>query len=139
MSHRTCGECTLCCKALAVTELQKPQAVWCIHCRIGSGCSIYSERPESCRSFSCLYLQSPDIPEEMRPDRLRAVVSFTGDGETPLIHIDPKTPDVYRRGALHTFVEGCRARGLDVILVAGERRKLLANYKAPSKLLGKVL
>lgn len=129
---RTCGECTLCCKSLAVTELSKPQGVWCQHCAIGSGCTIYTDRPESCRVFKCLWLQNETLPVDFRPDRIHAVVSSTDDGKTPLIHIDPATPDHYRHGLLGKFITTCRASGLDVIIVAGpDRRKILHSAEEP--------
>lgn len=124
---RTCGECTLCCKHLAVTELSKPPNQWCQHCDVGHGCRIYSDRPEGCRKFECLWLQNETFPEDFRPDRIHATIHTTTDGNTPLIHIDPQTPDHYRYGRLGQFVNGCRNSGLDVIIVAGDRRKILTG------------
>jgi hypothetical protein len=46
MSERSCGDCTLCCKVMAVEALGKPAGSWCSHCKPGRGCLIYETRPE---------------------------------------------------------------------------------------------
>ena len=43
--ERTCGDCTLCCKVMAIEELAKPVGTWCPHCKPGRGCRIYPDRP----------------------------------------------------------------------------------------------
>jgi hypothetical protein len=87
----TCGECTLCCKVLDVPEIQKPKDVWCQHAHRPNGCSIYPDRPERCRTFSCLWLLGrfgAGLPE-YRPDRIHAVPVATKDGLNWVLHEDP--------------------------------------------------
>ena len=89
---KECGGCTQCCRTMAITELAKPAHEWCKHCSIGKGCNIYAERPASCRSFNCLWLQvAPEVLDaSYRPDRLKVV--FTTDRKGTLIaHCDPGT------------------------------------------------
>lgn len=62
---RECGTCNMCCTATFVPEFSKEAGVQCKHCRNGNGCSIYEERPTSCRTFECLWLQG-DL--NIRPD-----------------------------------------------------------------------
>ncbi len=67
---RECGECTACCTALGVTELQKPQYTTCQHL-CDKGCAIYEQRPHACRTWSCLWLLGYIAGDERRrPDRL---------------------------------------------------------------------
>jgi Fe-S-cluster containining protein len=54
MSPRACGDCTLCCKFMAIEELEKRAGAWCVHCEPGTGCRIYAQRPGECRTFDCL-------------------------------------------------------------------------------------
>lgn len=63
---RICGECTACCTNAKVPELNKPERVQCHHC--SKGCQIYEERPASCASFDCMWLQGW-FNEEHRPDK----------------------------------------------------------------------
>lgn len=68
---RSCGECTACCTALAVEEIDKGVGVTCAHV-CTKGCEIYSDRPKSCGDFSCLWLDGMfDLSE--RPDKLGIV------------------------------------------------------------------
>src|SRR5262245_197346 len=53
---RTCGDCTLSCKVMAIEALAKPASAWCSHCRPSHGCAIYPERPTECEDFACLWL-----------------------------------------------------------------------------------
>lgn len=71
--HRDCGECTACCTALAVYELNKP-ARWACDFVGPAGCRNYEARPASCKEFNCQWLQGelgPDL--DLRPDRLGVV------------------------------------------------------------------
>jgi hypothetical protein len=73
INGRTCDTCTACCFTHAVTAIGKPGSEWCPHCKIGSGCRIYPDRPEQCHDFSCLWLQGW-ANEQDRPDRLKVVL-----------------------------------------------------------------
>jgi len=44
-AKRACGDCPLCCKAMAIAELATTAGSWCRHCKPGQGCAIYAERP----------------------------------------------------------------------------------------------
>jgi hypothetical protein len=68
---RTCGSCTLCCRLLPTKEIEKPANVRCPH-QCSKGCSIYANRPASCRLWSCQWLLGEELGE--RPDRSRLVV-----------------------------------------------------------------
>src|SRR3954462_6208588 len=79
MRVRNCGGCTGCCHVVAVKEIGLPPFTGCPHLRTvldakGPGCGIYAERPYSCRSWRCLWLQSEQWPDELRPDRCGVVV-----------------------------------------------------------------
>ena len=77
-----CGTCTACCRIFDIPELKKPAGKWCEHCEIGRGCTIYSERPQMCIDFECLWLLSQKredsrerLAAELRPDRCKVVFS----------------------------------------------------------------
>jgi hypothetical protein len=77
---RSCGECTVCCKATAIVGLAKPCGVSCAHLS-AHGCSVYAERPRDpkyreCIAFECLWLQGW-FDEADRPDKLGGVM-FVG-------------------------------------------------------------
>jgi hypothetical protein len=72
-SGRECGGCTACCSVMAVPELQKGMYRACFHVG-GHGCAIYSDRPRSCRSWSCQW-RLGEI-EGARPDESGILVNL---------------------------------------------------------------
>lgn len=71
MHKRECGECTLCCTVTMVPELKKPVNTLCDKC--DNGCTIYDERPDSCKKFKCQWLRG-DLNFDMRPDKIHTVI-----------------------------------------------------------------
>lgn len=67
---RECGECTVCCKVPPIADpaLTKPAGVLCPNC-IGNRCTIYLDRPQSCRDFFCQWRNLALLDENWRPDR----------------------------------------------------------------------
>jgi hypothetical protein len=93
----------MCCKVIRVVELEKPAGVWCRHAQPGHGCSIYADRPTPCQVFQCLWLQEPETPDVLKPERAKVVLSST---ETKLIaHCDPADPTAWRREPMYSFLK----------------------------------
>lgn len=139
---RECGTCALCCKLLPVKELDKPPSKWCTHARPGAQrpCTIYSERPRTCKVWSCVWLTNDDSgPALRRPDQSHYVIDpapdFVGrtltmrDGSTqteriPVIQVwcDPNYPDAWRDPALQeVMLKMSYARVGTVIRFGSER------------------
>jgi hypothetical protein len=92
---RQCGECSLCCKAVAVRELDKPAGQWCRHFGRGQGCTIYHDRPQSCRVFDCHWLLDATMGDEWYPRQCKMVVQAT---ETALlVHVDSGAHQPWRK------------------------------------------
>lgn len=88
--ERRCGDCSLCCTYLSVRRSDNKsnwKESW-KHCKNCSGhkCIIYEKRPDSCRNFECLWLQSSDVPKRFRPDRVRAVLATSAEGNAIVVH-----------------------------------------------------
>jgi hypothetical protein len=70
-----CDSCQACCTVIGVEELGKPYQTRCQHQIPGSGCfeggcAVYPGRPNSCRSFECLWLSGViGDDSEDRPDK----------------------------------------------------------------------
>lgn len=93
---RSCKDCTLCCKLLAVEPLQKPRAAWCPHCDQKRGCGIYETRPEACRMFYCGYRRLPQLDERWKPAKAKFLVNYESARRRIVIHVDPARPDAWR-------------------------------------------
>jgi hypothetical protein len=90
---RECGSCSACCTLLEVTDVGKPANEWCKHCDAGNGCTIYDDRPQMCRSFSCAWLQG-HLDDGWYPERAGMVVHFSQDAVN--VQVDPVHPDRWR-------------------------------------------
>ena len=103
LQPKTCGECTMCCKIMGVPALDKAPGAWCGSCAIGSGCTRYKTRPQSCKDFACLWLQDKDMPEAYRPDK------------------------DYKSGRIGDLLRKLTARELLVFIAHGQTRRMLSN------------
>jgi len=122
---RDCGPCTLCCKVMAVDEIEKVAGAWCAHCAKGAGCAIYETRPQSCRAFSCAWLRHPELPHNLRPDLTRVVLAFDNNATRLIASCDPAHPMAWRRepiyGHLKRWAESSWGTGGQVVAMAGPR------------------
>ncbi len=126
---RECGECTLCCKVMAIEELAKPASSWCPHCKPGRGCLIYANRPAECRAFSCLWLINDLLDQHWKPSKSKLVLTTSEDGIE--VRCDPGFPDAWRkepfRSEIHQWAVSGEAHDITVIVIIGERMILIAS------------
>ena len=73
---RSCKGCTLCCKLLAISELEKPRATWCTHCDVKAGCRIHGSHPVECKDFYCGYLTNSALDERWAPTKSKIVLAY---------------------------------------------------------------
>ncbi len=129
MTARQCGDCTLCCKIMAIEELAKPAGQWCRHCEPSRGCLTYGTRPSECRDFDCLWLIDERFGTHWKPGRSKLVVTASEDGLE--IRCDPGFPDAWRRQPYHGEIKNLAASGeahdVSVLVIAGERMILVAS------------
>jgi hypothetical protein len=79
MPVRKCGDCQLCCRLLAVREIDKATGARCKHQQHGKGCRIYPNRPRSCKLWTCRWALG-QLPEGMRrPDRAHYAIDIMPD------------------------------------------------------------
>lgn len=106
-SDRTCGACNLCCKVMYIEELEKPQGEWCAHAKPGRGCTIHGSHPTSCRTFMCQWLLQPTLPESLKPNRSKVVLSTVEGpkGDQLVAYCDPSDPGAWRRGDIYRLLK----------------------------------
>jgi hypothetical protein len=115
---RKCGSCQLCCRVLPVPQLHKKAGQKCRHQSYARGCTIYANRPEVCRLFSCRWLIDPDTADLSRPDRSGYVIdpnpdeiSMKDNATGAITHlsviqiwVDPHRPNAHRDPALRAYL-----------------------------------
>lgn len=127
---RQCGSCTLCCKVLEVTDLNKPVNTVCKHAPGGGGCEIYEHRPRQCRSFSCGWLQGY-LDDDWYPATSGMVPHFGLD--TLNVQVDLDDPDRWRGEPYFSKLCELSLNGLRVssrrpyatLIIVGDERYLL--------------
>jgi len=128
VAGRACGGCTLCCKVLGITALNKPQGKWCTHCKPGNGCGIYQDRPDECRTFLCNWLVDERLGAEWKPDRSRLVVTNTKDMIE--VRCDPGYPAAWRKepyySQIRAWAQAARQQQGIVLIFVGDSRTLIA-------------
>ena len=80
---------------MAIRELEKPRAQMCGH--FANGCSIYQDRPASCRGFRCAWLINPGLDETWRPDCAGFFIWFDHPTRRMIVETDPDDPDAWKR------------------------------------------
>ena len=123
MNH--CGICRACCRAPEISELQKPEWKMCQHA-CATGCGIYESRPQSCRDYRCIWLQSQGgpgaLPSRLRPDRC-GVIFDQPDGleNTGLIvaRAAPGQEEKLRGSAVAAFVTELKRVGFRIVTRVG--------------------
>jgi hypothetical protein len=131
MIGRSCGDCTLCCKVMAIEEIAKPAGRWCRHCKPGRGCTVYDSRPSECRAFNCLWLVDDRFGPHWQPGKSKMVLTTSDDGIE--IRCDPAVPFAWRkqpyRGEIGALATAGEAHDVTVLVISGERMVLVTPEK----------
>lgn len=123
-----CGSCTLCCtlKKVEFPDHTKPEFVRCeFACK---GCAIYEQRPQPCRDYECLWLQSQArapaerMPNQMRPDRSGVILEGNSKGT---IVATCATPAAWKREPMRSKLLNWRGRGATVLIKNRDGASLL--------------
>ena len=127
LREKSCGECTLCCKVMAIETLAKPAGAWCRHCRPGHGCLIHVERPAECRDFGCLWLVDERLGPEWKPSKSKLVLTISADGIE--VRCDPGFPEAWRKEPYRSQIRQWAASGetgdVTVLVIISERMILV--------------
>jgi hypothetical protein len=119
-----------------VAELNKPINTWCRHARPGTGgCSIYPDRPTSCRAFTCGWLSEElKVGDEWFPAHCKMIISALGYSAAKqgfLIIVDPAYPNAWQREPYYGQLLALARRSIVKIWVG--RRLIQLNADGPEE------
>jgi hypothetical protein len=79
LPDRDCGGCVECCRfiPLDLPELAKPTGELCAYCVDGAGCGVHAIRPQTCRTWFCVW-RMVELSDDWRPDRSGVIVRPDG-------------------------------------------------------------
>lgn len=123
-----CQDCTGCCTVFEVKDVQKSFGEPCKHLGktlFGTGCQIYETRPDACKRYVCLWLDSqrrPEVPsfsEAMRPDVAKCVLGWPWgkDRETLFVYPYPGHEAAWQKPPMSDYLRGVLARGGKIVIV----------------------
>lgn len=101
---RVCGTCTLCCKVYIIPEIDKKMGSWCKFCAPGKGCGKYDSRPNTCRTFNCLWILTDFLGPEWKPERSKFVMSINPQTNFLIVQVDPGAPRSWRAEPYHSQI-----------------------------------
>ena len=91
---KTCGTCAMCCKVYDLADLQKKKG-WCENFKLGTGCSIYPDRPAACRAFYCNWMLIEALGPEWKPSICKFVMTYDAS-RSILVQVDTSYPTAWR-------------------------------------------
>lgn len=86
---------------MRIDEIDKPAGAWCPHFKPGGGCAIHGAHPQTCRAFQCMWILSPTMPDAVRPDRCKVVLTIDYGGARIVARADPADPQAWRREPIY--------------------------------------
>lgn len=116
-----CGDCTLCCTLLPIKEMKSPAGKTCIACR-NNKCNIYNTRPQECKDFKCLWLTSPVLGEDLRPDKCGVMFELCPEEKTVIALIARKN---WKKENTKLLINQMLHDGYIVWIIDGKAKHLL--------------
>ena len=110
---KSCGNCTLCCLLLPIPEVNSNPNELCSHCN--DGCNIYETRPQSCRDFKCDWLLTPEMGEDLRPDRCNVIFEKI-DNQSTLALTHFNHINSYKFQNVDNYIKKLNNNGISVII-----------------------
>lgn len=134
-----CQDCTACCQVFEVKdEKHKLDKAFGEKCKLlhrsllGPGCSVYTDRPDACRNYICLWLEaarsvSRHAPEELRPDVCGVVMGWPWGVDRETLHVYPipghdKYPDAWKFPPVSDYLQDLLRRGGKLMIFAEGKR-----------------
>lgn len=133
---RKCGDCSLCCVVLGVPEISKEAGCDCPNRKPGwKACKVYDERPESCATFSCMWLDG-HLSNADKPSNIGVVLQGDEHPEFGAIIVaHERSRGAAMQGRAGTLIQKL-SRGVVVFVVppdGGNRRLVCNNPKLTAK------
>lgn len=116
---KTCGACTMCCRALEIEHFAKPAGAWCVNCIKTGGCAAYAARPAVCRDFACQWIGDRGLGPNFRPDRCGAILMEDPDSDEYRAVCDPSKPMAWLKPQLFQHLVRMARGGRIVVAKAG--------------------
>ena len=110
---KKCDKCSLCCKILPIQEIKKPENILCINCN--EGCSIYNNRPSSCKDFKCEWLIDNSMSTDLKPNNCDIIFEKISD-KILIGNTDIKNIDAWKKDNVKKYIKSLNDEGVSVVI-----------------------
>lgn len=119
-----CNGCGMCCYIPPMPWLDKEHSVWCKH-YTGKGCEIHGDHPQQCKDFTCWYMDSKNLPEDINPKNCRCIIEKYDD--IFMITADPEDFDSWYN--VKDFIDQVCEKGYSIVITSytDQRRLVIAK------------
>lgn len=125
-----CNGCGMCCYIPPIQKLNKEPSVWCEHYIQGKGCNDYDNRPEECRNYRCLYLDSQNLPDDIKPDNCGVIIEKYDD--IFILVTEPYNFDSWKN--VTDFIGQVCKKGYSIVITSyTDKRRLVITEQGKSK------
>ena len=133
--ERKCDGCTLCCTITRVPEINKAEYTSCpfLHEKNSGckGCSIYKDRPDSCRKYECAWLKG-DMPDWMKPDECHLMIEKIPNAPVVLALPEPGYENNWRTPKIEEVLKKeYQEKGIAVVAI--DKMALLPKGMTPQE------
>ena len=80
------------------------------------GCAIYDDRPESCLTYQCVWLQDQVMPDDLRPDRCGVMFEIPHGMNTIAGLVDPDRPNAWKAKRVRQLIGKFQEAGYPVLI-----------------------
>lgn len=135
LAAHPCGTCDACCTVMQVEAIGKAEGVPCPALKAqkgqgASGCSCYAKRPDSCKTFNCVWrvglldqTSKPDI--EGRPDKLGIMFDVNDTHATGIQLLVAREVWKGAIDAAMPLLHELAGQGHVLYLIDGDRRRMM--------------
>lgn len=125
-TQKTCGTCSICCKIVAVAELNKPAHQWCVHNVPRKGCGIWGKHPDACKVWQCGWILMPHLDERWKPEKCGFIIRTRFQIQQLVIDVEPSKPNAWRQepffSEIHRWARNAPATGQQIVVCIGRRQ-----------------
>lgn len=123
--QKTCGTCSICCKIVAVSDLNKPAHQWCVHNVPKKGCGIWGKHPDVCKVWQCGWILMPQLDERWKPEKCGFIIRTRFRIDQLVIDVDPTKPNSWRQepffSEIHRWARNSPKSGQQIVVCIGRR------------------
>jgi hypothetical protein len=132
-----CEGCGMCCYIPPMPWLGKEHSVWCQHYIPNKGCRIHGNHPQQCKDFTCWYMDSENLPDDINPKYCGCIIEKYDD--IFMITTDPRSFDSWKN--VTPFIDQVCKKGYSIVITSytNKQRFVIAEQGKSEEVWNKIV